>query len=141
VLIAEDTPVNQIVAIRALLRCGCRAHAVKDGYEALEALLAQRYDAILMDCQMPEMDGYQTTGELRRREVGGRRTPVIAMTAHAMKGDLEKCLAAGMDDYVSKPLRHQALVEVLERWIPGLSARASGRGEDLPPAVAVANGR
>jgi CheY-like chemotaxis protein len=131
VLVAEDTPVNQIVAIRALQRCGCRAHAVNDGYEALEALLTQRYDAILMDCQMPEMDGYQTTGELRRREVGGRRTPVIAMTAHAMKGDLEKCLAAGMDDYVSKPLRHQALAEVLQRWLPPHHEPADSSDENL----------
>jgi CheY-like chemotaxis protein len=141
VLVAEDTPVNQIVAIRALQRCGCRAQAVNDGYEALEALLTQRYDAILMDCQMPEMDGYQTTGELRRREVGGRRTPVIAMTAHAMKGDLEKCLAAGMDDYVSKPLRHQALAEVLERWLPTHHETAEDTGKDPPPGVRVATSR
>ena len=118
VLIADDTPVNQIVAVRALQRCGCRSDIVNDGYEALEAMLTQRYDAILMDCQMPEMDGYETTREIRRREGGARRTPVIAMTAHAMTGDLEKCLVAGMDDYISKPLRHQALAEVLERWIP-----------------------
>jgi PAS domain S-box-containing protein len=119
VLIADDTPVNQIVAVRALQRCGCRSDIVNDGYEALEAMLTQRYDAILMDCQMPEMDGYETTREIRRREVGSsHRTPVIAMTAHAMTGDLEKCLVAGMDDYISKPLRHQALAEVLQRWIP-----------------------
>jgi PAS domain S-box-containing protein len=117
VLIADDTPVNQIVAVRALQRCGCRSDIVNDGYEALEAMLTQRYDAILMDCQLPEMDGYETTREIRRREGGARRTPVIAMTAHAMTGDLEKCLVAGMDDYISKPLRHQALAEVLERWI------------------------
>jgi PAS domain S-box-containing protein len=139
VLVAEDTPVNQIVAIRALQRCGCRAHAVNDGYEALEALLSQRYDAILMDCQMPEMDGYQTTGELRRREVGGRRTPVIAMTAHAMKGDFEKCIAAGMDDYVSKPLRHQALAEVLERWLPARPAAAEDDGDTRRPLKAASS--
>jgi CheY-like chemotaxis protein len=138
VLVADDTPVNQIVAVRALQRCGCRSHVVNDGYEVLAALLTQRYAAILMDCEMPEMDGYETTGELRQREVGGHRTPVIAMTAHAMKGDLEKCLAAGMDDYVSKPLRHQALREVLERWIPGLAESAGADDgerdtEELPP--------
>jgi PAS domain S-box-containing protein len=138
VLVADDTPVNQIVAVRALQRCGCRSHVVNDGYEVLAALLTQRYAAILMDCEMPEMDGYETTGELRQREVGGHRTPVIAMTAHAMKGDLEKCLAAGMDDYVSKPLRHQALREVLERWIPGLAESAGAHEdehdtEELPP--------
>jgi PAS domain S-box-containing protein len=140
VLVAEDTPVNQIVAMRALQRCGCRAHAVNDGYEALEALLTQRYDAILMDCQMPEMDGYQTTGELRRREVGGRRTPVIAMTAHAMKGDFEKCIAAGMDDYVSKPLRHQALAEVLDRWLPARPASTPQR-DTKPPVIGAASRR
>jgi PAS domain S-box-containing protein len=121
VLIADDTPVNQIVAARALQRCGCRSHSVNDGYEALAALVANRYDAVLMDCQMPEMDGYDTTIELRGREAGGRRTPVIAMTASAMKADFERCMAAGMDDFISKPLRHHALDEVLRRWIPRLS--------------------
>jgi CheY-like chemotaxis protein len=135
VLVADDTPVNQIVAVRALQRCGYRSHVVNDGYEALQALLSQRYDAILMDCQMPEMDGYQTTGELRQREAGGRRTPVIAMTAHAMKGDLEKCLAAGMDDYIAKPLRHQALAEVMARWI-ATPAESRDAGDDALPAVA-----
>jgi PAS domain S-box-containing protein len=134
VLVADDTPVNQIVAVRALQRCGCRSHVVNDGYEVLEALLTQRYAAILMDCEMPEMDGYETAGELRQREVGGHRTPVIAMTAHAMKGDLEKCLAAGMDDYVSKPLRHQALREVLERWIPELAESADAVDDVEPDA-------
>jgi PAS domain S-box-containing protein len=121
VLVVDDTPVNQIVAVRALARCGCRAEVASNGYEALEALLAQRYDAVLMDCQMPEMDGYEATHELRQREVGGRRTPVIAMTAAAMKGDFDRCIACGMDDYVSKPLRHRVLEETLERWIPALA--------------------
>jgi PAS domain S-box-containing protein len=122
VLVAEDSPVNQIVAVRALERCGCRTQTVGDGREALKALSVQRYDAVLMDCQMPEMDGYEATEQLRRREDVGHRTPVIAMTAYAMKGDLEKCLAAGMDDYISKPMRYQALVDTLRRWVPALSA-------------------
>ena len=125
VLVVDDTPVNQIVAVRALQRCGCRAEVVSDGYEALTALLEHRFDAVLMDCQMPEMDGYEATHELRQREVGGRRTPVIAMTAAAMKGDFERCIASGMDDYVSKPLRHRVLEETLQRWIPRLAAAAS----------------
>jgi PAS domain S-box-containing protein len=129
VLVADDTPVNQIVAVRALQRCGCRSHVVNDGYEVLDALLEQRYDAVLMDCQMPEMDGYEATAEMRRREAGGRRTPVIAMTAAAMKGDFERCLALGMDDYVSKPLRHHTLDEVLRRWIPRLAASSETPGD------------
>jgi CheY-like chemotaxis protein len=90
---------------------------VNDGREALQALSSQRYDAVLMDCQMPDIDGYEATRELRRRENGGRHTPVIAMTAHAMTGDRERCLEAGMDDYVAKPVRAQTLNDVLRRWI------------------------
>ena len=118
VLVAEDSPVNQIVAARALERLGCRAEVVHDGEQALAALGAGRYDAVLMDCQMPRLDGYAATKELRRREAGSQRTPVIAMTANAMAGDRERCQAAGMDDYVSKPMRHRELAEALRRWIP-----------------------
>jgi PAS domain S-box-containing protein len=118
VLVAEDSPINQIVATRTLERCGCRTEVVASGREALEALCAQQYDAVLMDCQMPDMDGYQATAELRRIEHGGRRTPVIAMTAHAMDGDRQRCLDAGMDDYLSKPMRHADLIRALCRWIP-----------------------
>jgi signal transduction histidine kinase/ActR/RegA family two-component response regulator len=122
VLVAEDNPVNQIVAVAALKRCGCSVEVVSNGLQALEALATGRYDAVLMDCQMPEMDGYAATTELRRREQGEHRLPVIAMTAHAMDGDREKCLAAGMDDYVSKPLRREQLVGALQAWIPAGSA-------------------
>jgi signal transduction histidine kinase/CheY-like chemotaxis protein len=118
VLVAEDNPVNQIVAVGALKRCGCRVEVVGDGRQALDALARERYDMVLMDCQMPEMDGYAATIELRGRENGRRRTPVIAMTAHAMDGAREKCLAAGMDDYISKPLRRETLVEILRKWVP-----------------------
>ena len=133
VLVAEDSPVNQIVAVRALERCGCRTQIVGDGREALAALAVQRYDAVLMDCQMPEMDGYEATRALRRREDGGERTPVIAMTAYAMQGDLEKCLSAGMDDYISKPMRYQALVDTLRRWVPALSAPPEPVTHDARP--------
>jgi PAS domain S-box-containing protein len=134
VLVAEDSPVNQIVAVRALERCGCRAQVAADGREALRALATRRYDAVLMDCQMPEMDGYEATAQLRRLEQGAEHTPVIAMTAYAMKGDLEKCLEAGMDDYISKPMRYQALVDTLRRWVPVLSDSAEGAsGEGTQP--------
>ena len=118
VLIAEDSQINQIVAARALERCGCRAHVVSDGLEAIEAFSRQRYDAVLMDCQMPNMDGYQATAELRRHEPAGQHTPIIAMTAHAMAGDRKRCLEAGMDDYISKPMRHTDLAAVLALWVP-----------------------
>jgi PAS domain S-box-containing protein len=124
VLIAEDNPVNQIVAVRALERCGCRAEVVADGRQALDALASKRYDAVLMDCQMPEMDGYEATTELRRRENGGHRTPVIAMTANAMSGDREKCLSAGMDAHISKPMPRQELIDTLHKWIPANAGAA-----------------
>jgi PAS domain S-box-containing protein len=117
VLVAEDSPVNQIVAVRALERCGYRAQVVSDGRQALQALSTRRYAAVLMDCQMPVMDGYEATMRLRRDEGNDWHTPVIALTAHAMKDDREKCLAAGMDDYISKPMRRQVLIETLRRWI------------------------
>jgi CheY-like chemotaxis protein len=118
VLVAEDSPVNQIVTARTLERCGCNVDVVSDGRQALTALGKRDYDAVLMDCQMLEMDGYDATAELRRREQGSRHTLVIAMTAHAMAGDRERCLQAGMDDYISKPVRHADLTDVLMRWIP-----------------------
>jgi CheY-like chemotaxis protein len=117
VLIVEDSQINQIVAARALERCGCRTHFVNDAEEAIKAFRAQRYDAILMDCQMPNLDGYRATAELRQTEHGERHTPIIAMTAHAMQGDRERCLAAGMDDCLAKPMRHNDLQTLLRRWI------------------------
>jgi PAS domain S-box-containing protein len=118
VLVVEDSPVNQIVASRGLERCGCRSYVVSDGEAALRALATSRYDAVLMDCQMPIMDGYKATKELRRREQPSQRVPVIAMTANAMEGDRQRCLDAGMDDYIAKPMRHAALADILHNWIP-----------------------
>jgi signal transduction histidine kinase/CheY-like chemotaxis protein len=119
ILMAEDNIVNQQVIKAMLGRFAFEVDAVATGREALEALGRKRYDLVLMDCQMPEMDGYEATRELRRREAatGAERTPVAALTANAMQGDRERCLEAGMDDYVAKPFSREKLVELLGRWL------------------------
>jgi CheY-like chemotaxis protein len=99
----------------------------------------RQYDAVLMDCQMPDMDGYQATAELRRRERdAGGHTPVIAMTAQAMDGDRQRCIDAGMDDFISKPMRHQHLADTLRRWIPSGTIAHAPRSDALRCAASSA---
>ncbi|MCC7014010.1 MAG: response regulator [Planctomycetes bacterium] len=115
VLLVEDNRVNQMVARRMLERMGHTVALAENGREALELTAEQQFDVVLMDCQMPEMDGYEATRAIRVREAGARHLPIVAMTAHAMVGDREQCLAAGMDDYLTKPVRAEDLDEVLVR--------------------------
>ena len=119
VLLAEDNEINQLVAVRMLEKRGFRVDVAANGREALEMCRRRRYKAVFMDCQMPELDGYETTAEIRRREGSDRRVPVIALTANTMKGDREKCLAAGMDDYVGKPIESGALNDAITRTLTG----------------------
>jgi CheY-like chemotaxis protein len=118
VLLAEDTTVNQQVAIAMLTRIGCEVTLAHNGDEAIALIAGEHFDVVLMDCQMPEMDGFEATRRIRAREGSGPRLPIVALTANALQGDRERCLAAGMDDYLSKPFTRAALHAVLMRWLP-----------------------
>jgi signal transduction histidine kinase/CheY-like chemotaxis protein/HPt (histidine-containing phosphotransfer) domain-containing protein len=120
VLVVEDNPVNLAVVKKMLERAGLTPETANDGLEAMEVLRQAQFDVVLMDCQMPRMDGYEATEAIRERESrqGLMRMPVIAMTANAMAGDRERCLAAGMDDYLSKPVKPSQLENMLRQWLP-----------------------
>jgi two-component system, sensor histidine kinase and response regulator len=116
ILLAEDNMVNQRLAFRLLEKQGHVIVLANNGQEALDHLLKDSFDLILMDVQMPDVDGLEATREIRKREVStGKHIPIVAMTAHAMEGDRERCIEAGMDDYISKPIKASMLFEVIER--------------------------
>jgi len=116
-VLVEDNPVNQKVAKAMLARLGFQAEVAENGLEAVSAMASSLYDLILMDCQMPGMDGFEATRRIRAGQVGARRTPIVAMTANAMQGDRERCMEAGMDDYIAKPVTLDALKTALQRWL------------------------
>jgi signal transduction histidine kinase/CheY-like chemotaxis protein len=126
VLIAEDNVVNQRVAARFVEKLGCRVDVVANGLEAVEACGKLRYDLVLMDCQMPEMDGYAATAAIREAQAEGGRVPIVALTANALAGDRERCLTAGMDDYLAKPITAADITAICHRWLPAPKGRTTG---------------
>jgi CheY-like chemotaxis protein len=136
VLVVEDNPVNQAVVKKMLEKSGLTPVTAADGIEALACLQREDFDMVLMDCQMPQMDGYEATRTLRQRETekGLIRTPVIAMTANAMPGDRESCLDAGMDDYLAKPIKPSVLDSKLRQWLPMQAPLTAGEDPEQPVA-------
>jgi diguanylate cyclase (GGDEF)-like protein len=138
VLVAEDNRTNQMVAAGMLAMNGCVCEFAADGVEAVRAAQRERFDLILMDCSMPEMDGYEATAHIRLAELAlGRRTPLVAMTANTQVGDAEKCLAAGMDDYLAKPITLVELRRKLEKWLPHTGLLATPGHAAAMPAPAL----
>jgi PAS domain S-box-containing protein len=134
ILIVEDNLINQQVAIQMLEKVGIQADAVDNGREALKAISETKYDLVLMDCQMPEFDGYETTREIRRMEgTNSRRLPIVAATADAMSGDRQKCFRAGMDDYVTKPIDFDKFVDIIAKWLPAGRVTVQADGYNEPP--------
>ncbi|HEX2829615.1 MAG TPA: MHYT domain-containing protein [Burkholderiales bacterium] len=146
VLLVEDNSVNQEICAQMLVNLGCDVEVVSDGRAGLEAAFARPYDLVLMDCQMPVMDGLESATAIREREraeaktAPARHIPIIALTANAMDGDRARCIKAGMDDYLSKPFKKEALRAVLERWLPACprtERRAAEPAAEIPPSVEV----
>jgi two-component system sensor histidine kinase/response regulator len=134
ILLADDNEVNQQVALGLLERYGHQVDVVANGVEAVAAVERVVYDLVLMDCQMPEMDGFRATQEIRRRRDGRPRLPIVAMTAGAMQGDRERCLAAGMDDYVPKPINREKLDQLFRRWPTGWKPAAAAPAAEASSA-------
>jgi PAS domain S-box-containing protein len=134
VLLAEDDPTNRSVAAALLRKRGLRTHVAHHGREAVYMTRESSYDVIIMDCQLPEVDGYEATRRIHEAE-RPHHTPVIALTAHTQPGDRERCLGAGMDDYLAKPVQAEAFYEALDRWLPGGPAQAAHAEHDQQPRI------
>jgi CheY-like chemotaxis protein/HPt (histidine-containing phosphotransfer) domain-containing protein len=143
VLLVEDQEVNQRVACLRLEQMGCRVDVAANGLEAVKMVAMLPYDVVFMDCQMPELDGYEATKRIRESETSAARLPIVAMTAHAMQGDRQRCLDSGMDDYISKPVVPDALYAALMRWAPSrldgaLDAATTDESAVDPPDASLA---
>jgi CheY-like chemotaxis protein/HPt (histidine-containing phosphotransfer) domain-containing protein len=143
ILLAEDNITNQQVAVGILKKLGLRVDAVANGVEAVKALETIPYDLVLMDVQMPDMNGLEATQQIRNPQsaVQNHQIPVIAMTAHALQGDRERCLVAGMNDYVTKPIDPQALVEALNKWLPKEAETTNNQEPRTPKVSASVSGQ
>jgi signal transduction histidine kinase/FixJ family two-component response regulator len=138
VLLAEDNAINGMVGVALLEEAGCTVDVVGTGVEAVAACASRRYDLVLMDCRMPEMDGYRATAEIRRAEAGASRVPIVALTAHAVDSETERCNKAGMDDCITKPASPEIIARVLDRWLRAASPLSTDTLDDLErrsPAV------
>jgi PAS domain S-box-containing protein len=135
VLVVEDNSINLKVAVRILERLGCRPDGASDGREAIAQMAVIPYDIVLMDCQMPEMDGFEATAEIRRMEGSTRHTCIVAMTANALQGDREKCIAAGMDEYIPKPVKPEALLAVMTRLLQQIKDGSLSPGDNVSESL------
>jgi len=118
ILLVEDNRINLEITSEILSQFGCQVSTAENGRQAIEAARANTFDLIFMDCQMPEMDGFEAARHIRQKELAGTtRTPIVALTADAMTGDRDKCIKAGMDDYLNKPFKFEQIAEMLRKWV------------------------